>query len=233
AGGAAAGGGRGGRGGGGATPPPPEGGGTPGALVLPGTYHVALYQHWEGKWTELGQPQALSVQADTSSTPPAAALAAHADFMRQLEQLQAQVSAVQAYSTAVGADLTTLRATAAAYPASHQSLIDQTDALEHRYDALAASLRGGGFGGGGGGATPSLGARLSNAAGAERQSLSAPTGTSVEDVRLVRQALAPLETQLRSVGGQALPALEKAFAAAGAPVPATLPVLQETAGNGR
>ncbi|MGN6591313.1 MAG: hypothetical protein ACTHJX_00270, partial [Terriglobales bacterium] len=218
-----AGGGRGGRGGPAGPTAPPEGGGTPGSLVLPGRYQVALYQHWQDKWTELGRPQTLIVTADPHSTPPLAALTAHAEFMQKLEALQNQLTAVQAYANQISADLTTLRATAAAYPAQHQALIDHTDAAEKQFAPIASALAGGfGFDGGRSG-PPSLSSRLGNAAGAESRSLSAPTQTSLDDVKIATDELAKWLPQLQKFGTTDLPALEREFTTAGAPVPATLP----------
>src|SRR6185437_14006569 len=77
---------------------PPEGGGTPGALVLPGRYSVALYQHWDGKWTALGAPGSVTVVADPASTPPLAAMQAHVAFLDKLDKLQAAVNAATAYA---------------------------------------------------------------------------------------------------------------------------------------
>ena len=225
------GGGRGGRGGAGAPQAPPEGGGTPGGLVLPGRYQVTLYQHWQDKWTELGRPQTLIVAADPHSTPPLAALTAHADFMQKLEKLQNQLSAVQAYANQISADLTTLRSTAAAYPDQHQPLIDHTDAAEKQFAPIADALRGGfGFGGGRTG-PPSLSSRLGNAAGAESRSLSAPTQTSLDDVQIATAELAKWLPQLQKFGSTDLPALEREFTAAGAPIPATLPAWPPAAGS--
>ncbi len=214
-------GGFGGRGRGGATPPPPEGGGTPGARVLPGAYTVALYRHWNGAWTALGAPQSLTVAADAASMPATAALAAHAAFMAKLAALQATLAAAQGYASQIEAELTTLRATAAAWPAEHQALIARTEAAQRAFAPMDKALQPGGFGGGPG--VPSLAQRVNNAAGAERNSLSPPTTTSQNDTQWASAALAALLPQLRHFGGTALPQLEQAFTAAGAPVPAALP----------
>ena len=215
--------GRGGRGGPAGPVAPPEGGGTPGALVLPGSYRVALYQHWQGQWTALGAPQSLTVVADPHSMPVVASLQAHDAFEQKLQKLQAAVNATQGFATQLGSQLATLRATAAAYPVNHQALIDHTEAAQKEFDALSQQLRGGGFGGGGAAGPPSLGARLNNAAGAERNSLSPPTQTSLDDYQIASAVLAALLPQLRRLAQTTLPQLEQEFTAAGAPVPDRLP----------
>ena len=215
--------GRGGRGGPAGPVAPPEGGGTPGALVLPGSYRVALYQHWQGQWTALGAPQSLTVVADPHSMPVVASLQAHDAFEQKLQKLQAAVNATQGFATQLGSQLATLRATAAAYPVNHQALIDHTEAAQKEFDALSQQLRGGGFGGGGAAGPPSLGARLNNAAGAERNSLSPPTQTSLDDYQIASAVLAALLPQLRRLAQTTLPQLELEFTAAGAPVPDRLP----------
>jgi len=216
--------GRGGRGG--ATGPvaPPEGGGTPGPLVLPGEYHVALVQHWDGKWTTLGEPQTLTVVADPASMPALASLQAHDAFMQKLAALQSAADAAQAYANDLTTRLTALRATAAALPVDHQALEDRTEAAQKQLADITAALRGGGFGGEGP-AAPGLSTRLSNAAGAERNSLSAPTQTSLDDYQWASTALAAALPQLQRFAATTVPALEQQFTAAGAPVPGALPKL--------
>ncbi|MGH9518335.1 MAG: hypothetical protein ACRD2D_01750, partial [Terriglobales bacterium] len=100
-------------------------------------------------------------------------------------------------------------------------LIDRTDAAQKQFGGIQAELRPGGFGEGP--VAPGIGARLNNAAGAERRSLSAPTQTSVDDVAWAATALDALMPRLRQFASSALPQLEAAFTAAGAPVPPQLP----------
>jgi len=215
-------GGRGGRGGAAAPVAPPEGGGTPGALVLPGRYSVALYQHWDGKWTALGAPGSVTVVADPASTPPLAAMQAHVAFLDKLDKLQAAVNAATAYAGQISTELTTLRATAAAQPVNHQALVDATDAAQKAFDAIERDLRGGGFGGEGP-VAPGISTRIGNASGAERQSLSAPTQTSLDDYQWASEALTALLPQLQRFATTTMPQLEQQFIAAGAPVPNALP----------
>lgn len=197
---------------------PREGGGTPGALVLPGQYQVALYQHWEGKWASLGAPQTLTVVADPASTPALAAMQAHAAFMQKLQTLQAAVASAQDLSARLAMDLTTLRATAAAFPVNHQDLIDRTEAAQKEFESLQRELQPRGFGEGP--VTPGIAARLNNAAGAESRSLSSPTQTSLDDYAWASAALTALLPRLQQFATTAMPRLEAAFTAAGAPVPA-------------
>lgn len=212
--------GRGGRGA--AAPIPAEGANAqPGALVLPGTYHAALYEHWQGKWTALGGPQTLTVTADPASTPALAALQAHAAFMDKLQKLQARFAAAQQLGNQLGERLTALRNIAAAYPVNHQDLVTRTEAAQKALATLQAELRPGGFGEGP--VTPGIAARLNNAAGAERRSLSAPTQTSVDDLAWATAALDAVAPQVQRFAGATLPQLEAAFTAAGAPVPPHVP----------
>jgi hypothetical protein len=141
--------------------------------------------------------------------------------MTKLQQLQAEVAATQGYANRIASELITLRATAAAWPADHQALIDHTEAAQRAFAPIAKALQPGGFGGGPG--VPSLAQRINNAAGAERNSLSAPTTTSQDDTLWASSALAALLPRLRRFGATTLPQLEQAFTAAGAPLPAALP----------
>jgi len=219
---AGGGGGRGGRGGAAGPVAPPEGGGTPGALVLPGRYTVALYQHWDGKWTALGAPGSVTVVADPASTPPLAAMQAHVAFLDKLDKLQVAVAAATAYAGQISTELTTLRATAAAQPVNHQGLVDATEAAQKAFDAIERDLRGGGFGGEGP-VAPGISTRIGNASGAERQSLSAPTQTSLDDYQWASEALTAILPQLQKFAATTMPQLEQQFVAAGAPVPNELP----------
>lgn len=202
----------------------PEGAtfGPQGQLVMPGKYSVTMSLKVNGVTTQFPGSQSFNVVVEGKENMTAAERSALAEFQRKVAVLQRNVNAASDVATTTKARIGFLKRSAQEAPVSTQKLIDETEALDAKFDGILNKLRGGREDSDI--PPPSISSRINNVAGGVRLSLTRPTQTQLNQYNIVSAEFNPVLAQLKMLVETEIPKLEKALEEAGAPLtPGRLP----------
>lgn len=193
-----------------------RGGGGP--LVIPGTYTVRLHVEKDGVLGEALGRQSFEVVAITNATLPAKDRAAAHAFQKTVGEWHRKMTTAGRVRGNVAERLRYLRAALDRVPGAAASLAPGVAALEDRLRAVTTALNGDRTVSSRSEAThPGLASRVSRVLGSVLTSTADATGTHEQTIRMVAERAPAVLAELRAIAEEALPALEAAFEAAGAP----------------
>jgi hypothetical protein len=189
---------------------------------MPGKYTVTMAIRVNGVMTPVAGSQSFNVTVEGRENMSAAELQALSDFQKKVSELQRSVGAASAAASEAKTRIGQLKRSALEAPVDNAKLIAQSEALDNEIDAIINSLRGGRENSDI--PPPSINARVGYIAERIRLSTVRPTQTQVQQFELSNSEFQPVLARLRKLVDSDIPALEKALAAAGAPlVPGQLP----------
>jgi photosystem II stability/assembly factor-like uncharacterized protein len=200
-----------------------------GALVMPGTYQVALAKRVDGVVTPLAGPQPFAVVVDGAANGDPGDRQGLYEFQQRVARLQRAVSGALEVANGLSGRLEQIKRALDHTPAVEARWKETARVLEKRNREILRALRGDTVLRGRNENTPlSISERVGRIVSEQRFSLARPTQTHREAYQIASQEFAEELAKLRTLVEVDLKGLEKALDAAGAPyTPGRLPDWKE------
>lgn len=196
-----------------------------GPLVAPGKYHVSLALRAEGKETPLAEPVAFQVEAPAPPADREAELMELQSFLKESAELQRKLAGAMESSSAAGARIDAVKRALDQTPKAGAEWRQRIRKAEAAHREVVRALRGDVAVRAFNENTPtSISERVGYAVGSQRASLSKPTATQREALRIAGAELRVQLAALRTLVEKELPEIEQALEDAGGPwTPGRLP----------
>lgn len=194
------------------------GGGPAGPFVVPGKYSVTLSQRVGGVVTQLAGPVSFTVVAEASNGVSVADHQVRGRFQEQVQELRRQLTGVTELATATNQRLDQIRRALDQTPSAPRALGDQVRAYIKRLADIQTEVSGDRALGSRSDPTPSsINERVGSITSSMNRSLSVPTATNLEQLKIATELLGVEKGRLLQLVDTDIPALEREAEKAGAP----------------
>jgi hypothetical protein len=187
-------------------------------MAMPGTYAVSLHLHHNGDSKILVEPVSFELRALQNTALPAEDRAALVAFQREAAEFQRTFSAGNALMRETNEKLAAMKRAALAVGGKTSTWLEEIRSIEKKMEDIQMKVRGDRL------ASrldidtePSISSRLSGVVYAMYNSTSAPTQTQRSQLAIAKGAYEPVLTELKSLVGNEVKAMEEKLEAAGAP----------------
>lgn len=200
-----------------------------GPLVMPGIYQATLSLRVGGKESSVGDPVKFQVRTLPQSQLNRNTLKELHAFQTRAAVAQRALTGLQEMTTQTASRLEAMRRALDLAPAIDKKWRDKVRELQAEVRAVALAVRGDAavraFNEN---TVPSISERIGYAVGSQRNSLSSPTATQLEALKIGEEGVRKQVAKLQELTQKAIPELEAALEAGGAPyTPGRLPRLPD------